>query len=759
MSKNRQNIILLGIFFLSLLRFSGELAFGQSGNVSINDTDKGSSYVITNDLGANSTMRFTAPTPVVSITSNQSWSGKVIMDANGIFSTPDSTTLTINGVISGAGSLTKNGNGNLILTADKASNTNTGQTIINAGKIIANSKDGILSADSAVIVGVGGTLDITDSSQTVASLSGGGTVAIGTTGTLTAGGDDSDTLFYGTVTGSGTFNKVGSGTMTFSSDSPLFTGTANVNGGMLLVGGNLSDVSVNVADGAVLGGSGGTVGDTIIESGGTLAPGTRSGEALDQIATLNVDGNLTMDAGSTLSIRINDAGESDEIIVSGTFDNGNGANTNLEIDARAGAYDIPLTYSDFVTDDGSGGPILFDHGKIDIRQKFLTVTANDNPGTELTVERDYGFFLDPAITHNQSQVGNALENAINENTSDKMWESLTNLSQLVDSSPAQARAVYDRLSGTGRANSMMLGQWQASRYGLSHLDLTPCGTSEGNGVWLEFIHQTTDMDADFNSSAYGISRTGILIGSEERVDDDVTFGMLFGYSMPYLYADGEEFEVNDLHFGFYGGTRVKDVLETKIYAGYGHQSYDSRRFIALPDENLDMQISRIDGDYGGDSMSMALEFAIPLEVGLFSFRPVFAIDSDLTWQYGCAETGDSGFELVYDRAFWDRTFCRIGFTSQLGSVEHCTPFALMSRFYYGRQIIGDSCPISSARFAGSPGTRIETYGVDLGKDYLSGGVGFRWTLSGSRSFYGDYDLTVFDKSVGHYFSLGYIQKW
>jgi fibronectin-binding autotransporter adhesin len=81
------------------------------------------------------------------------------------------------------------------------------------------------------------------------------------------------------LSGSGTFNKTGAGTLQFNGNSQAITTT--VNHGTLLVNGSLADgtsaVDVIVASGATLGGTGTIHGQTLVQSGGHLAPGTSPG--------------------------------------------------------------------------------------------------------------------------------------------------------------------------------------------------------------------------------------------------------------------------------------------------------------------------------------------------------------------------------------------------------------------------------------------------------------------------------------------------
>jgi autotransporter-associated beta strand protein len=158
----------------------------------------------------------------------------------------------------------------------------------------------------------GGALDISlhQTGIAVNSLAGGGDVFLGSK-TLTVGANGMSSTFSGgihdgssaagfTIDGDhfgvqGSLTKVGTGSLALTGFNNDYTGATTVNGGALIVDGDISSSSgVTVNAGGTLGGSG-AVSSTTIHDGGTLAPG--HSELAGSILT--VSGDLTFTPGAT----------------------------------------------------------------------------------------------------------------------------------------------------------------------------------------------------------------------------------------------------------------------------------------------------------------------------------------------------------------------------------------------------------------------------------------------------------------------------
>lgn len=120
------------------------------------------------------------------------------------------------------------------------------------------------------------------------------------------------------LSGTGQVMFEGDGTRLLTGNSAAFAGTISVNGGTLLVGnatGGLLGGSINVGNGATLGGSGrigsGVGSRVTIASGAVLAPG-------NSIGTLSIAGDLVFENGARFEVEVDPLGVgADRVAVSG----------------------------------------------------------------------------------------------------------------------------------------------------------------------------------------------------------------------------------------------------------------------------------------------------------------------------------------------------------------------------------------------------------------------------------------------------------
>jgi uncharacterized protein with beta-barrel porin domain len=208
-------------------------------------------------------------------------SGGATFDTNG-------NNVTFASALSGAGGLTKTGNGALVLST---ANAYAGGTTVAAGTLQL-SGTGTLGAATGATTVSGGTLDLGGSTQTQSALTLSG-------GTIQNGGlNTSITSTGGTINGiGGTANLTTTSGTTIVSGTNTYSGATTVNGGVLDVVGTISDPTVNA--GGTLTGTG-AVAATQVNAGGTFAPGNGSAGT-----SMTIAGNLAFASGAIYLVQVN----------------------------------------------------------------------------------------------------------------------------------------------------------------------------------------------------------------------------------------------------------------------------------------------------------------------------------------------------------------------------------------------------------------------------------------------------------------------
>ncbi len=266
-------------------------------------------------ISNNSTYQFTGPS--VDLVSNHLFNlagGPAILDIQS-----SSTTMTIEGIVSGTGSLVKTDAGTLYLF--NGGNTYSGGTVINGGtlQIAAGAS---LGSSSALTTINSGTLSFNPSTGATASFgatrnialgSSSSTIYVGTGSTFPIGGVISDSTSAGTLNKSGAGTLALSGTNTYSGGttisggkvqanngtSSLGSGTTTVTGGVL-AGTGATGGAATINGGTITAGSGATSGDTV----GTLSTGTQtwtSGTYVAKVTAIaSADGTVSASVGDQL---------------------------------------------------------------------------------------------------------------------------------------------------------------------------------------------------------------------------------------------------------------------------------------------------------------------------------------------------------------------------------------------------------------------------------------------------------------------------
>ena len=264
----------------------------------------------------------------------------------------DNTSTTVSGNITGAsGALTKSGSGTLTLSG---TNTYSGATTINAGTLTISGGAAIADGGTVTLANTSGVAFNVNSSETIASLQGGGAsggnVTIASAQTLTVGEANTNT-FSGSLQGAGNFTKSGLGTLILNGTNTN-GGAVSVTGGTVVLSGAsalsgstsllsaASSTTISLADG---------VGRTITLSTGNLS--LTSATMLFELGSTSDRLTLTSGAATlsgTNTIRLADIGS----FAAGTYtliSAASGLNGNWSLDSTGGPTGFTYTLSNSST--------------------------------------------------------------------------------------------------------------------------------------------------------------------------------------------------------------------------------------------------------------------------------------------------------------------------------------------------------------------------------------------------------------------------
>ncbi len=280
-----------GIVTLDLNGFSETvnslISYGTHANAVITNNAAGSTSTLT--IGDND-----ATTLVAASATFSTYFGGSIRDGTGVVA------------------LTKTGQGTQTLSG---ANTYSGVTNITKGVLMAGAVNA-LSANSDVVLANDATVmlaltdGVADFSQVIKSLSGGGTVNLGTAAaadtigvpvTRLTTGSTADTTYFGVIAGAGGLVKQGSGTFTLTGLN-TYVGTTTVTAGNLQIGvagvgqSGTGQTVVNAA--ATLSGTGFVQGATTVN--GLLSAGDSAGSGIGKLTFTDLSsGSLSIASGGT----------------------------------------------------------------------------------------------------------------------------------------------------------------------------------------------------------------------------------------------------------------------------------------------------------------------------------------------------------------------------------------------------------------------------------------------------------------------------
>ncbi|HEY6517823.1 MAG TPA: autotransporter domain-containing protein [Roseiarcus sp.] len=476
----------------------------------------------------------------------------------------------ISGVISGSGALTKIGSGSLILAG---ANTYAGGTLLDEGTlgIISNGALG----SGALAMAPGTILQFEADGLTLPN------AIVLNADPIVDTGSNTDTI-SGVISGAGSLDKIGSGTLILTAAS-TYTGPTDVQEGTLGLRGSLAS-TVTVESGATLGGTG-SVGGLVANSGATVAPGV-----LGRYATFTVTGEASFAAGSTFAININPAGQNDKLATTGKTTLSGGT---VAVSGAGGTYLPSTRYTLLTAQDGVSGTF----SSLSTSGDLATLVFID---PQLSYDADdvyLGFavkpFVSAAQTPNQAAAalalqaqpaGSPLYNALISQTAPGALSAFNALSGEVHASAVGAafddtrlprEAVLDRLAESYDAPSPSSAK-TVQTYGFS----TP---THVYSAWAQGFDSWGHLGGNGNSATVGNNIGGFILGADATLYGRYRLGVAGGYANSNISdpSRGSTGNISAAYVGLYGGASF-DALQLRGGAFYANNHYGLDRIVSFP---------------------------------------------------------------------------------------------------------------------------------------------------------------------------------
>jgi autotransporter-associated beta strand protein len=574
-----------------------------------------------------------------------------------------------NGSMSGAGSLTKQGSGLLVLGG---ANSYTGGTTIASGALMGDTTSlqgnivnqgtvafdqassgtfaGVMSGSGALVKQGAGLLTLSGlNTYSGGTLVGAGTLA-GTTRSLQGDFLNNATLLFdqndpgvytGNMAGNGLLTKQGTGSINMTGDFSQFFGSTMIAGGMLSINGWLGG-GLTVGAGGMVGGNG-IVSSVTLQPGAILAPGM-------SVGTLHVDGDVTFQSGAIYRVETEAYGAADLTMASGRL-----FATGGVVDVRAGGtrryrpinrYAIAATgvgvngtFATVVSNAGYLNPSL----QYDARNVYLTLRRND------VDFRSFG------TAGNQTAVASVFNQLVG-NATGSFADVVNNV---YDQSDAQAQHALGSMSGiqyqhvarSGLDTARMFTGVSLKRLGwasradgspmpdsglaVNNLAAASAGANVGDaqanggdvtrGWWLSGLGGLASHRGRAGDAGAQVPMHGLAVGFDGVVTRDLTLGVSGGEASPQVLLNDADDRTRTrmLQVGAYGRyRRSASRIDGAIGVG-GHWNNTTR---AITDG---LAIPVAHASIGGTSLASQIEYGYRFTIG-----HGIGVEPEAGFQYG-----------------------------------------------------------------------------------------------------------------------------
>jgi fibronectin-binding autotransporter adhesin len=518
---------------------------------------------------------------------------------------------------------------------------------------------------------------------------------------------------------------------------------------------------------------------------------------LDDNTTIGLNNDLTVNANGTLAY----------YLTSNTATHGQvnaGANANLDGTLRAVTDGTSFasiggdtfTYTNIIT-----GAVNGTFADVTTNSLFFDAQAIYHANA-VDLELDRLSFNDVltlgTLTHNQAQVGGALETIYTGGTFGTDFEDLFNyLMSLPSGSQSQVAAIYDELGGaehaqvqqatlratepfdtaigdrldegklglrgTGWAQNGETRYADAAQQQRMMSDAAPAQRSDSQGllrgstgvsIWGRGYGDWTDVDGDLEAPGYKQDAAGAVAGLDFLVGDNAIVGGAFGWSTNSLDFDTprDHADIDSFEFGGYGSV------------GFGRFYADGQLSFAFHDVNTTRELDLgydtfiAGANYNARTWTLAGEVGTVFRLGKLNMQPMVGVNYTGASTDGFIENGAGDLSLIVADADTNSFTSTVGMRfSGLWTVggTRLVPDASIA----WRHEFADTTQSFTAAFLEDPSTSIDIISSKVSPDSAIVNAGLTAGVTQGLELFVDYNGIINSDATSHNGSAGFRATW
>ena len=558
-----------------------------------------------------------------------------------------------------------------------------------------------------------------------------------------------------------------------------YSGVLDVNGGVFQAR------QLEIAPNGLLRGNGDIVSDRVTVAG-TLEPG-------NSIGPTTIRGDVSFEPGSQLNIEIDNQGNSDQLIVTGTTALNGGTVKTITRETITVSQQYTILQSNEITGPG------FD--AIDTQDSvFLSIGVSNTSSAVNLLTNQHSVVLDVTIvpftdptvadTPNRMELGNALQQTVADGGND-----ITTALQQIRS-PSEVAQAYDQLSGQSRTSLAAItsegatrltgavsGRLHHARGGFARASADspkfamagpdpfynklfydtnpfqppgPIGEKAPDtewGYWGKFFGAFGDRETTKGFTGYAHSTTGWAAGADYQISDHTMVGVTLGMAKSRVdYAGSQDStKIDAQYLGIYTGHN-KEFWYVDSVLTLSRLGYTTERIVTLNSEQLA-------GTFNGYEINGYLEGGWDWgEAQGWLVQPMASVQLSFVQLESYTETGGSSALTFSSQDMLSlKGSAGVRLTKDLAWTEkHDGKLQVRGRWVHE---FGDNSSHVDAHFANTPGTTFTVTDEGAAADSLVLGAGIHTDIGFGDTILLDYDMRIATDESAHVLSGQWKHRW